>query len=114
MRGLISLKVPTGDGTSSIEIHPPAGIPHGAEFTISSLATKFVEVAMVIGVILSLIYMTYGGFYWLQSKGDKEKLDHARRIIVYSILGIIIMALSLVIVNFITSAVGVTNGAVTH
>lgn len=106
MKTFLSLKIPGPNG-SSVEIIPPPGIPSGAQFSIGFLATKFLELAMVIGIFLSLFYLIYGGFYWIQSKGDKEKLDKARRILLYSILGLIIMSLSLVIVNVIGKALGV-------
>ncbi len=103
----IALKIPGSEGQPGMEIKPPEGIPHGADYTIGSLASKFIEVAMIIGIVISIFYFLYGGVYWMQSKGDKEKLDHARRILVYSIMGLIIMALSLVVVNVFASALGV-------
>lgn len=104
MKDLLSLTIPGPSGTS-VGITPPTGIPSG--LSLGKITTSFLQVAMVIGVILSLFYLIYGGFYWLQSKGDKEKLDKARRIITSSMLGLIIMSLSLVIVSFISQALGI-------
>ena len=99
----IALKTP-GLGGTPIEIVPPPNIP--TDLTIGILAKGFINVALVIGIILSLAYLTYGGIFWLQSKGTKETLDKARRIILYSILGLIVMSLALVIVNVIAAALG--------
>ena len=87
-----------------MQIETPLGIPSGPQYSIGSLASTFISAAMVIGILLSLFYLVYGGFYWLQSKGDKEKLDKARRIILNSIIGLIVMALSMVIVSFISAS----------
>ena len=86
-------------------IEAPTGVP--TNISLGSLETGFIIVAIVIGIILSIFYMAYGGFYWLQSKGDKERLDKARRIIIYALVGLILMSLSLVIVNLVASALGV-------
>jgi hypothetical protein len=105
---LLTLEIPGTQPGSSVEIQAPPGIPTGSQFSLGFLATRFLEVAMVIGILLSLFYLIYGGIYWIQSKGNKETLDKARRIIVYAIVGLIVMSLSLVIVNIIGNALGVT------
>lgn len=103
---LISLSIPGPSGTS-VKIQTPENIPSGSQFTIGSLATGFLQVIMVLGIFLSLFYLVYGGFFWIQSKGDKQTLDKARRIITYSILGLIIMSLALIIINVIATAFGI-------
>ena len=105
MKNLLSLTIPGGETGESIEIQAPSGIPTG--LTISDLASTFIQVAIVIGILLALFYLIYGGFIWVQSGGKKEDLDKARRTILFSIFGIVIMALSLVIVNVVASAFGV-------
>lgn len=105
MKNLLSLTIPGPNG--SVQIETPAGIPSGTRYTVGSLSTTALQTAMVFGVLISLLYLVYGGWFWLQSKGDKEKLDKARRIILNSIIGLIVMALSLVVVNLIASALGV-------
>ncbi len=106
MEKFLSLKVP-GPSDVPIEISAPAGIPTGSKFTIGYIATVFLELAMIIGIFLSLGYLVYAGIYWLQSRGDKEKIIKARRTILYALLGLIIMSLSLVVVNIIASVFGV-------
>ncbi len=105
MEKIIALTIP-GQNGESVAINPPDGIPH-TDYTIGILASGAINIAMVVGILLSLLYLVYGGFFWLQSKGDKQQLDKARRIIVYAIIGLIIMSLSLLIVNVITSALNV-------
>ncbi len=88
-------------------IEAPPNIPSGEGFSITNLATAGVSVAMVIGILLSLVYLVYGGMFWIQSRGDKTKLDKARRIILFAVIGVVVMALSLVAVNALTAALGV-------
>ncbi len=99
----LALKIP--GQTGSVEILTPPGIPH--EIKLGTLFSLAIEVAMVIGILLSLMYLTYGGIFWIQTKGDKEQLDKARRIITYALVGLILMSFSLVIVNIFIQALGV-------
>ena len=101
-----SFKIP-GAGGTPVEIMPPEGIPTGPQFTIGNVASLFIQLALIIGIFLSLGYLIYGGLYWQQASGDKQKWDKARRIIIYSIFGLIVMSLALVIVNVMASAFGI-------
>jgi hypothetical protein len=104
---LFAYGIPALNGSGTTEITPPAGIPSGSEFTVGRIATSFLSVAIVFGVLLSIIYLTYGGFLYMQSRGAKEQLDKARRVMLYAIIGLIVMASSLVIVSLVTGALGV-------
>ncbi len=97
--------MPGADG-GSVQIEAPDGIPTGSQFTIGNIASVFISSAMVVGIFLSLAYLIYGGFLWLQAGGNKQSLDKARRTIVFAIFGLVIMSLALVIVNVIASALG--------
>ena len=99
---LLSLTIP---GETPVKIQTPPGIPENIKLVV--IMRALFEVIMVVGIILSLLYLVYGGIYWIQTKGDKEALDKARRIITYAIVGLIIMSFALVIVNIFTSALGI-------
>jgi len=104
MDKLLTLSIPGAGGTPT-QILAPKGIP--THIPLGNLAGNLLAAAIGIGILLSLLYLVYGGFYWMQSKGDKENLDKARRIILYAIIGLIVMMLSLFVVNLITAALGV-------
>jgi hypothetical protein len=97
----LALTVPDAKYTP-IQIQPPEGIPTG--LPLSNLVSTALHAAMIIGIFLSLAYLIYGGWFWLQSKGDKQQLDKARRILIYAVLGLVVMSLSLVVVNVISQA----------
>ncbi len=102
---LLSLKIPGGPGGGSTDITPPPGIPSG--LSLGHITSALLDLILIFGVIVSMVYFAYGGIFWIQSKGNKETLDKARRIIIYSVMGLILMSLSLVIVNLISNALGV-------
>lgn len=99
---LLALTIP-GYGKVQTPDNVPSNVPPGA---IISLA---LNTAIFVGIILSLLYLIYGGIHWLQSGGDKTKLDKSRRILVYAVVGLIVMLLSAVIVNVILASIGINN-----
>lgn len=54
---------------------------------------------IIVGIVVSLIFLLYGGLRWIISGGDKAKVDTARQTIVASIVGLIIVILAWVIIN---------------
>lgn len=54
--------------------------------------------------LLAVIMIIYGGVTYVSSAGKDEAVGNAKKIIMYSIVGIIIILLSFVIVNTVLSA----------
>lgn len=99
MRNL-SLRIP-GFG----EVQAPENIPSGINAPQNIIQT-FISLFLVAGVIAALIFTLYGGVLWATSQGDKQKLDHARRTIIFSIVGLIIMFLAFFIVQAVGTLLG--------
>ena len=49
---------------------------------------------MVIGALLVLLYLIWGGIEWITSGGDKGKVENARNKITQAIIGLIVLAAS--------------------
>ncbi len=56
----------------------------------------------VVGAI-SVIMLIFGGFKYITSGGDAGKITSAKNTILYAVVGLVIVALSQVIVNFVLS-----------
>ncbi len=56
--------------------------------------------------LLAVIMIIYGGFLYVSAAGDQGKIDNGKKIIMYSIVGIIIILLSFAIVNTVLSGIG--------
>jgi hypothetical protein len=46
----------------------------------------------------------YGGFLYVSAAGNSEKIENAKKIIMYAVIGIIVILLSFAIVNTILTA----------
>lgn len=54
----------------------------------------------LVGVIAA-IYIMYAGFRYITSQGDEKETAAAKRMIMYAVLGLIVIGLAAVIVNFV-------------
>lgn len=55
--------------------------------------------------LLGIIMILYGGFMWLTSQGNQEKVDKAKKIINTAILGIITILFSYSILYFVLKVI---------
>jgi len=92
-----NLKLGGADGTDQ-----PASY-FKEESPIVAFATRIIEfVTYIIGSI-ALILVIVAGFMFMVSQGNQQKLDEAKDIFKYAIIGIIIVFLSYIITIFIQS-----------
>lgn len=89
----------------------PSGVPQLGSgpngVTLSRIIGWAVSVAIVAGILAAIVFFVYGGYKWITSGGDKQKIDSARKTITYTIIGLVLMVLSLVIVKFMGDVFGV-------
>lgn len=74
----------------------------GVSNTISFLQT-LVNILCAIAGPLCAVYLGIGGFQYITSAGNPERLDHSKRTIVHSLVGLVIVIAALVISNGATS-----------
>lgn len=101
----LSLTLPGGT-----EINGPPGVPTGG-FTDGSttgniLISNILQLSFAIAVIATLLVIVWGGFLWITSRGDKERLTAARNRIIYAIIGLILVFFSALIINLILFFLG--------
>lgn len=98
---LISLSV---NGTP---INPPPGIPKPGSDMTGKILSNGITIFLVAGVIVSVLFIIWGGINWITSNGDKQKLASARARITWAIIGLVIMLISFLIINMIGYFLGV-------
>lgn len=99
---LLALTIP-GEG----QISAPTNIPSGV--SLGSIITAFLGVFMTLGILIAIVFIAYGAILWITSGGDKTKVEKARKTLLYSVVGVIVIALSFVIINAISAVIGVVS-----
>ena len=67
---------------------------------------KILNVALGLIGLLAVIMMIYGGFMYMTSAGDANKVTKAKNTIIYGVVGLVIAVLSFAIVTFVLGALG--------
>jgi hypothetical protein len=70
----------------------------GVSNTINFLQT-LVNILCAIAGPLCAVYLGIGGFQYITSAGNPERLDHSKRTIVHSLVGLIVVIAALVMSN---------------
>lgn len=99
----------------------PSGTTAGDKFTTSNANTKIVnpikatsvqgliktalETAIKIGIPVLALAIIYSGFLFVAAQGNSEKLDEAKRSLLYTIIGAAILLGSWAIAQLITETV---------
>lgn len=90
----------------SAQVGDPLGMKFGSETNLGNQDVR-VTVASLISTMLSmlgmiaLVIIIFGGFKWMVSGGDDEKVHEARQIIISGIIGIAIILSSYAITSFL-------------
>lgn len=101
---LLAVAIPTlaaTPATGSGVLNNPIG---GSDMKIEAVIIMVIKYLVGVLGIVALVMVVYGGFQYIYSAGNSERLQKARDTIIYAIIGMVIVILSLSILRFVTSA----------
>ncbi len=75
--------------------------------TVNDLVRYVIIILVAIGVIAALIFLIWGGVKWIISGGNEDKVKEARQQIIAAIIGLVVLLLSVVVLNFVMGMLGV-------
>jgi hypothetical protein len=88
---------------------PPGTSIINPDTSIGAIVSFGVAFVIVIAFLAALLYIVIGAFQWITSGGDKQKVADARNHILAAVIGLIVIALSFVIINVVIQALGLGN-----
>lgn len=91
----------------TIAVNNVVGAINPAKVGIGDVISWIVGAAVVFGILAALLFIILGAFNWITSGGDKGKVESARNHIVAAVVGLIIIVLSLVVINFVLQIIGI-------
>lgn len=104
----------------ALTVTPALALNVGLEYgTYTGLGTKDLRegIMAIINVLLgflgiiAIVIILYGGFVWLTSAGNEEKVGQAKKIITAGIIGLVIIFVSYAIASFVITQLIVATGA---
>jgi hypothetical protein len=82
-----------------------SGFSGTAGGTLLGAITNIVNTLLTLAAVIAVIFVIIGGVRYITSQGDEDASLLAKNTIIYAIIGVIVIALSAVIVNFLLGAV---------
>lgn len=67
----------------------------------NKLIAKIINILSIIVGIIAVIMIIYAGFKYITSGGNQENVKAAKNILIYAIIGLVIVALAQIIVQFV-------------
>lgn len=64
-----------------------------------------IDVFLLLVGVIALGALIYGGFKYITSLGNDEDINKGKRIVIYAVVGLIVVGVSAVIVNFVIDRV---------
>lgn len=68
---------------------------------LPQLIGKIINIFLSILGVLFVVLMVYGGYLWMTSFGNSQKVDKAKELIIDAVIGLIIIMLAYAIANFV-------------
>ena len=76
-----------------------------AESNLASVILRFADGLMTVIAAIAIAALIYGGIHYAMAMGNKEKLGKAKRIMFWSVFGLVVALLAKFVVNFILEIV---------
>ena len=98
----LALQLPGGNSFTT------NAVPTGGASTLANIINVGLDLAVIAAIFVCLFVLILGGFQWILSQGDKQKVAQARQRIAFSIIGLIVVFTSFMIITILYTFFGVT------
>lgn len=97
----------TGDVCSSgaADVVKQAAGCNGNDGELPNFITNILYAIIAVSGLVAVIYIVIGGITYMTSTGDSQKLEKAKKTILYACIGLAICALAFAIVNWVIGSV---------
>ncbi|HUD09925.1 MAG TPA: hypothetical protein VMR77_03955 [Patescibacteria group bacterium] len=93
----LALQLPSINGSpNSINVN---GIPADKPGELAIIINAGIDLMIAAAIFVCLFMLMLGGFEWIFSQGDKQKIANARQRLAMSILGLVLIFASFLIIN---------------
>ena len=75
----------------------------GGTWTVAEILERVTNWILGFTGLVAIMFLVYGGLQYIISAGNKDKAEAAKKTILYAVIGLVVVALSYVIVSFVTS-----------
>jgi len=97
-----------GQGFDLRDLMPSFTPPIGGEANLMDVIATVISIAFALAGIVAVIYLIIGGFNYVTAGGNPEQIEMAKTTIVNAIIGLVVILVSYLIVQFIMTQLNAT------
>lgn len=105
---LAQFKIPGPSGSQQVPL--PSGIPKELSGGLETSGKAFIQLGynylFLAALVVAVIFILFSGIQFISSGGDAQKIQVAKKRLIYSIVGLVIVILAFVIVSAVIKSVG--------
>ena len=92
-----------------VKVEAPSSIPSAddAGYLGTNLIQLGINLLFYTAIILSLVFLVWGGIDWILSGGDKHGVEAARMKIIYAVIGVVVSLSAYFILSLVGSVFGI-------
>jgi hypothetical protein len=112
---LLATTVPFLARAQMDELNKAAGVAGFAnnETDMAVIVGKIISVVIRFLGLIAVVIILIGGFQWMTSGGDSEKISNARKLMVNGLIGLVIIVLAYAVAVFVIGKLGYITGKTT-
>lgn len=108
---IAQLKIPGSSAMIQVPSNVPEAIrPNPSADVFESSGAALISFGFnwifILGIMAAFVMFMWGGVEWISSRGDAAKLAAAKKRILYSIIGVVVIMLAYVIVRTVITVLG--------
>jgi hypothetical protein len=77
----------------------------GVNEDLGSLITRLINWAIGIAALISVVMLIFSGYRYITAAGDENKVEAATKTLTYSIVGLVICFIAVILVKFVLTSV---------
>ena len=100
--------IPCPDGTMADPMIGCVGTPVGLvnpEMGIGELIIKIADISLTGVIAIATAFLVFGGVRYAMALGDEEKLHQSKRIMFWSVIGLVISLSAKIIIQYVTTLI---------
>lgn len=67
--------------------------------TVENILLNFIDWAIIIVGLICLVIFIYGGFLYMTAQGETDKIETAKKVVIYAVIGVAVSVLGFVAVK---------------
>jgi hypothetical protein len=84
-----------------------APVPPGtARGDLATVMLNLINYVLAIVGVIALAYLVYGGFMYITSAGNEDRIEVAKGILINAVFGVVVIGVAAALVNFVIRGVG--------